>query len=210
MSSDKRIRKPNEFNGMSLEQLQHKADICKMMIDNAKREIKRHQKEIEKQESIVKDYTNALRRIETAKNKVGDIEYITILVVWVKTVRVWKYPDKPFRGYYSVSDWKSLLIYNFAVNKVNKNDYNKAGSCLYNSSTDENTPIFDNTDLSNQPQRGFRSNQKKELQQAILRAIKAFTVVDVVFETDVNIAKTEIEKAIHKPVICKSNNNDRY
>ena len=122
MSSEKRVRTPNEFNGMSLEQLQHKADVCHMMIDNAKREIKRYQKEIEKQESIVKDYTNALRRIETAKNKVGDIEYITILVVWVKIERLWKYPDKPYRGYYSVSDWKSVLIYNFAVNKVNKND----------------------------------------------------------------------------------------
>lgn len=209
MSSEKRVRTPNEFNGMSLEQLQHKADVCHMMIDDAKSEIKWHQKEIEKQESIVKDYTNALRRIETAKNKVGDIEYITILVVWVKIERLWKYPDKPYRGYYSVSDWKSVLIYNFAVNKVNKNDYNKAGSCLYNSSTDENTPIFD-TDIQYQPKRGFRANQKKELQQAILRAIKAFTVVDVVFETDVNIAKTEIEKAIHKPVICKSNNNDSY
>lgn len=42
MSSEKRVRTPNEFNGMSLEQLQHKADVCHMMIDNAKREIKRH------------------------------------------------------------------------------------------------------------------------------------------------------------------------
>ncbi len=207
MSSEKKTRTVNEFNGMSVEQLQNQVMICKTMIDGAKREIKRKQKEIAEQEAIIKQYTNALHRIETAKSKVGDIEYTPILLVSVKSEREMKYPNIQ-HSYYSPSDWKSFLVYNFAVYKVNKDDFNKAGACLYNSAMDEKTPVY-GKDIKYSDERGFRASQKKELQSAIINAIKVFKVTDVFFEGDVSLGKADIEKLIGKPVIHKGR-YDRY
>ena len=123
MDADKKTRATNEYVGMSNEQLNHQEENYKMLIKNAKRAIRDRQKEIADLELNIKKYTNALHRIETARGKVGNIEYTTILNVHVKRESECINHGRP---YYSPSDWREFLVYNFDVCKVNKQDFNKA------------------------------------------------------------------------------------
>ena len=209
MGADKKVRTSNEYVGMSIEQLNHQEDICKMMIRQSKSDIQEKQKEIAELERVIKNYTNSLHRIETAKTKVGNIEYTAILVVHVETKEVRKDTSVPFSqyGYYSPSDYKSFLVYNFEVIKVNKKDFNKAGEVLYSTVNDVNVPTVKT--YSSSTEKGFKADNKKELQKFILNAIKAFGVTDVFFNEGVSIGKSEIEKLIGKPVKVKGK-YDKY
>lgn len=209
MGAEKRVRTTNEYVGMSIEQLNNQERTCKAMISSAKRDIQEKQKEIADLEQVIKNYTNSLHRIETAKSKVGDIEYTAILVVRVETKEVRKDTSRPFNqySYFSPSDYKSFLVYNFDVIKVNKRDFNKAGETLYSSVNDVNVPTV--RTYSTSTEKGFKADNKKELQKFILNAIKAFGVTDVFFNEGVSIGKSEIEKLIGKPVKVKGK-YDKY
>ena len=208
MADEKKSRVRNPYAGLSLEELQSKAESAKYMIKANENRIIMCHKEIDKQNAEITkaqveidNYRKVLARINDAKKYVGSIETVRIIVVYKDTVCIDKNPNRTYsyNAYYP-SMTKDLVLYNFAVMDANKADYNKANSTIIDSCTNHTLKI---KDVYGTDKYGYLADNRKKLQEDIVKAIRTFGVVDVIFNDDVTVGKALIEKELGHKVIVR-------
>lgn len=200
----KKQRTPNEYIGMSEQELDREHGYIVRQKESLQWDIKSNMNKIAELEKQIEGFkkgivnlNNQLKRIETARKHSSQIELVNIISVYKDSVCIDKDPGR-YKGYYFQSMTKDLVLYNFRVLQVNKADYNKANKVLYDSCNNRTLKIDNVFGLD---KFGYLSNQRKKLQEDILHAMDSFDIVDVYFGTDVNLGRTLIEKKLGHEVI---------
>ena len=176
----------NKYMGYSSEELKQRENLLNQQISHFVREIENEKQKIKEIKAQMKAYQSELDLVKEAKESTDKVELEFIIEVTKTTKR--EYIGKIPVSYYSPSNFKDYVVYQYSILKANAQDRQKFRIRIEKSG-------------------GYKFNEKKELNLAIMQDVKRYNVKKIYVADGVKIATKEIEKLGCK--ICEMSKNER-
>lgn len=163
----------NKYKGYSASELSQQENFLNEQIIYFMREIEEEKNKIKKLRSMVKSYQNDLDLLKEAKDYTDKVELDYIIEV-TKATKSEFIGQKPV-SYFSPSDFKDYVVYQYSVYKANAQDRHKYRICVETSGD-------------------YKFNEKKNLNLAIMQDVKRYNVKTIYVAREVKIATKALEK----------------
>lgn len=163
----------NKYMGYSFEELTQRENLLNQQISYFVREIESEKQKIKEIKAQMKAYQSELDLVKEAKESTDKVELEFIIEVTKSTKR--EYIGKTPVSYYSPSNFKDYVVYQYSILKANAQDRQKFRTRIEKSD-------------------GYKFNEKKELNLAIMQDVKRYNVKKIYVADGIKIATKEIEK----------------
>ena len=163
----------NKYIGYSADELQQRENVLNEQISYFLRQIEKEKQKIKELRTEMKAYQNDLDLVKEAKDSTDnvDLEFIIEVTKAIKSEYIGQKPSY----YYSPSDFKEYVVYNYSVFKVNAQDREKFRIFIGQSEY-------------------YKFNEKRDLNLAIMQDVKRYNVKKIYVANGVKIATKALEK----------------